>query len=96
MVIILSCSPEKNISRLLGRGSHWKSKLANADILKEIRQNHFVFSFYNDGFARPMVWEYKLDIEDTEPEEAALQILDLMKDVHGAQHSERGAIPSQA
>ena len=84
MVIVLSCSPEKNISRLLGRESNWKSKLADADILKEIRQNHFVYSFYNDGFARPTVWEYKLDIEDIKPEEAALKILGFMKDVHGA------------
>ena len=84
MVIVLSCSLESNVSRLLGRGSNWKSKLADADILKDIRQNHTVYSFYNDGFARPTVWEYVLDIEDIKPEQAALKILELLKDVHGA------------
>ena len=88
VVFILSCSPEKNVSRLLDRERSLKSRLADADILKDIRQNHSVYSFYDDGFvlesARPTVWEYVLDVEDTKPEEAAHQILDIMKDVHGA------------
>ena len=84
IVFILTCSPQKNISRLLGRRRNLRSKLADADILKEIRQNHSVYSFYNEGFARPTVFEYVLDIEDTKPEETALKVLDILKDVRGA------------
>lgn len=84
VVFLLRCSPEENIRRLLARSASPNSRLADADILKEIRQNHFVYSFYNDGFKKPSVWEYQLDIEDTEPEEAARKILEIMKDVHEA------------
>ena len=84
MVFILRCSPEENTRRLLGRSTSPKSRLTDADILKEIRQNHFVYSFFDDGFKKPDVWEYQLDIEDTKPEEAARKILELMKDVPGA------------
>ena len=84
VVFILRCSPEENTRRLLGRSTSPKSRLTDADILKEIRQNHFVYSFFDDGFKKPDVWEYQLDIEDTKPEEAARKILELMKDVPGA------------
>ena len=84
VVVILRCSPEENIRRLRGRSQSLKSsRLADVDILKEIRGNHSVYSFYNDGFTEPTVWEYVLDIEDTEPEEAAREILDfIVKDVN--------------
>ena len=84
MVFILRCSPEENIRRLLGRPTIPKSRLTDANILKEIRQNHFVYSFFNDGLRKPNVWEYQLDIEDTKPEEAARKIVELMKDVPGS------------
>ncbi len=84
MVFILRCSPEENTRRLLSRSTSPKSRLTDANILMEIRQNHFVYSFFDDGFKKPDVWEYQLDIEDTKPEEAARKILELMKDVPGA------------
>ena len=90
MVFILHCSAEENIRRLLGRPTVPKSRLTDVNILKEIRQNHFVYSFFNDGFRKPNVWEYQLDVEDTEPEEAARKIVELMKDVPGAQHELKG------
>ena len=86
VVFILHCSPEENTRRLLGRPTSPKSRLTDANILKEIRQNHFVYSFSNDGFEKPNVWEYQLDIENTEPEEAARKIIELLKDIPGAQH----------
>ena len=84
VVFILLCSPEENTRRLLGRSTSPKSRLADANILKEIRQNYSVYSFFNEGFKKPNVWEYQLDIEDTKPEEAAHKILELMKDIPGA------------
>ena len=87
MVFILRCSPEENTRRLLDRSSSLKSRLTDAKILEEIRRNHFVFSFLEDGFKKPDVWEYQLDIEDTKPGEAARKILELMKDVPGAYHA---------
>ena len=86
VVFILHCSPEENTRRLLGRPTNLKSRLTDANILKEIRQNHFVYSFSNDGFKKPDVWEYRLDIEDTMPEEVARKIMELMKDVAAARH----------
>ena len=84
VVFILRCSPEENIRRLLGRPASLNSRLTDTDILKDIRQHHFVYSFYDDGFKQPDVWEYQLDIEDTKPEEAAHKILEHLKTVPGA------------
>lgn len=84
MVFILRCSPEENTRRLLGRPASLNSRLTDTDILKDIRQHHFVYSFYDDGFKQPDVWEYQLDIEDTKPEEAAHKILEHLKTVPGA------------
>lgn len=84
MVFILRCSSEENVRRLLGRPTVLKSRLTDANILKEIRQNHFVYSFFNDGFREPNFWEYQLDVEDNKPGEAARKIVELMKDVPGA------------
>ena len=89
VVFILRCSPEENIKRLVGRPKSPKSRLTDANILREIRQNHFVYSFFNDGFKKPDVLEYELDIEDTKPEEAARKILELLKDVPGLSTNER-------
>ena len=86
VVFILRCSPEENTRRLLGRSRSPKSRLTDASILKEIRQHHYVYSFFDDGFKKPDVWEYQLDIDDTEPEKAARKILELMKDIPGTQH----------
>ena len=83
VVFILQCSPEENIKRLVGRSSTWKSKLSDADILKDIRQNHTVYSFLKHGYSTPDVWEYRLDIENLPPEEAARQILKALKDGPG-------------
>lgn len=86
MVFILSCSPQENTRRLLGRSRSSKSSLRDENILNDIRQNHFVYSFFDDGFQKPDVWEYQLDIEDTKPEEAARKILELMKGVPPTYH----------
>ena len=83
LVFILRCSPEENTERLLDRSSNSKSKLTDAKIMEEIRQHHCVYSFFDDCFKRPDVWEYQLDIEHTKPEEAARKILELMKKVTG-------------
>ena len=81
MVFILRCSPEENTRRLLGRSRSSKSSLTDESILNDIRQHHFIYSFFDDGFEKPDVWEYQLDVEHIEPEEAARKILELMKDV---------------
>ena len=81
MVFILRCSPEENTRRLLGRSKSSTSKLTDVNILNDIRQHHFVYSFLDDGFEKPDVWEYQLDVEVIKPEEAARKILELMKDV---------------
>ena len=83
MVFILQCSPEENIKRLVGRSSTSKSKLSDLDILTDIRQNHYVYSFLEHGYSTPDVWEYRLDIENLQPEEAAHQILQALTDVPG-------------
>lgn len=79
MVVILHCSEEENIRRLTGRSPGSKSKLMDVDILREIRQKHFVYSFYSDGLKVPAHWKYELDIENLEPEKAAGTILGLLK-----------------
>ena len=81
MVFILRCSPEENTRRLLGRSTSSESRLTDENILNDIRQHHFVYSFFDDGFKKPDVWEYQLNVEDTKPEEVARKILELMKDV---------------
>ena len=81
VVFILCCSPEENTRRLLGRSRSSKSSLTDENILNDIRQHHFVYSFFDDGFQKPDVWEYQLDVEHIKPEEAARKILELMKDV---------------
>ena len=86
IVFILRCSPEENTKRLLGRSRSSKSSLRDENILNDIRQNHFVYSFFDDGFQKPDVWEYQLDVEDTKPAEAARKILELMKDIPPAYH----------
>ena len=80
MVFILNCNPEENTRRLTGR-SVSSSKLTDANILKEIRRNHVVYSFFDDGFKAPDVREYQLDIDEIKPEEAAHKMLGLLKDV---------------
>ena len=82
MVFILQCSPEENIKRLIGRSTS-KSRLSDVDILKDIRQNHTVYSFLEHGYSTPDVWEYRLDIENLPPEEAARQVLKALKDGPG-------------
>ncbi len=84
MVFILKCSPEENIRRLLGRSSSSKSRLSDVNMLRDIRQNHFVYSFIENGYKTPDVWEYQLDIENVKPEEAAHKILEILKDGLGA------------
>lgn len=84
MVVILRCSERENIRRLLSRSSGLKSKLTDASILEDIRQNHVVYSFYNDGFGPPDVWEFELDVEHSGPKDVASNILELVKDVSGA------------
>ena len=49
----------------------------DANILKDIRQNHSVYSFFEHGYETPDVWEYQLDIENVRPEEAAHKILEI-------------------
>ena len=84
MVFILQCSPEENIKRLVGRSSNSKSRLSDADILTDIRQNHYIYSFLEHGYSSPDVWEYRLDIENLRPEEAAHQVLKALEDGPGA------------
>lgn len=84
MVFILQCSLEENVKRLVGRSSTPKSKLSDVDILTDIRQNHYVYSFLEHGYSTPDVWEYRLDIENLRPEEAAHQVLKAVKDGPGA------------
>ena len=79
MVIILKCSPEENVKRLLGRPLTAKSRLSDVDILRDIRQNHFVYRFYDDGYKSPGVWEFELDIESVKPNEAAQKIVELLE-----------------
>ena len=85
-MFIRRCGPEEDTRRLLGRSSSSKSRLTDAKILEEVRRNHFVYSFFDDGYKKPDVWEYQLDIEDTKPEGAARKILELMKDVPRGYH----------
>lgn len=84
VVFILKCSPDENIRRLLSRSSSSNSRLSDVNILTDIRQNHFVYSFFEDGYKSPDVWEYQLDIENVKPEEAAHKILQILKDGPGA------------
>lgn len=81
VVVILGCSEGENTRRLLGRSPGSKSKLTDVNILKEIRQNEVVYSFYEDGFKSPDVWEYRLDIENTKPKETAHEILELLNKI---------------
>lgn len=71
---------------LLGRSSRSKSRLTDAEILEEVGRNRFVYSFFDDGYKKPDVWECQLDVEDTKPEEAARKILELMEDVPRGYH----------
>ena len=84
VVFILQCSPEENIKRLVGRSSNSKSRLSDADILTDIRQNHYIYSFLEQGYSSPDVWEYRLDNENLRPEEAAHQALKALEDGSGA------------
>ena len=84
VVFILQCSLEENIKRLAGRSSTWKSKLSDVDILGDIRQNRSVYSFLEHGYSPPDVWEYRLNIENISPKEAAHQISKTLTDGPGA------------
>lgn len=81
MVVILRCSEEENTRRFVARTPGSKTKLTNLEVLKDIRENHFVYSFSAEGFKSPEVWEFGLDIEKLEPAEAAHAILELMRQV---------------
>ena len=83
VVFILQCSPEENIKRLVGRSSTWTSKLSDVDTLIDLRQNQLVYSFLEHGYSNTDVWEYRLDIENVPPEEAAHRILKILKDGPG-------------
>ena len=83
MVFILQCSPEENSKRLAGRPSTSRSLLTDIEFLADIRQNHYVYSFLEHGYSTPDVWEYRLDIENLPPEEAAHQVLKALKDFPG-------------
>ena len=82
-VFILECSEKENMKRMTSRSSGFKTKLTDLKILEEIRKNHFVFSFYDAGFKPPDVWEFRLDVEDLGPQEAASSILEQMSQVLG-------------
>lgn len=84
IVFILTCSVEENIRRLSSRSSGFKSKLTDVDILKDIRQNHFVYSFYDAGYRQPDVWEIRLDVGDKTPEAAASNMLETIKSVQAS------------
>ena len=85
VVFDLTCSTEENIKRLESRSASCaSSRLSDVNILRDIRENHHVYHFYDHGYQAPDVYEYALDIDELKPAQAAAKLLEYLKGVPGA------------
>ena len=89
MVFILKCSLEENIRRLRSRSSSSSSMVLDVKILTNIRQNHFIYSFFEHGHRIPEVWEYQLNNENVKPE-AAHKIVEILRSGPGVHDRRSG------